>query len=1550
MPTARAASYDLKAQVNAQFSGRPTLRQVASRQIMGLLIEHYPLIAVHRPTLKDANQLSLVRASPDGQSVSTLPLVDEILKAKLHNRVLDFAPVANFNQYLLLDGKHFFAIPDPFETAEGDQIDLFALQPAFEDLLLLLDGYFNAAQVEYWRAVGSMGVSRDRWLQLVLKTALLHNLSLQGLSARQQACLRGLLGSPSERPTVFMVEMTRPYQNTTVSRFLPDLIVQGQWDEGETVLWCKPSGVVWAFDTLDEFAQALQQEYPGLVDELEMAWHRHELEGDPFAQQTAMMQELMLGQVNDLYKAPLTDVTQLENGYFALSDPAQWFIEGYVDPSDFKKAPVGVFRVAAADSFACQSAFFEIALAQADSDGEGALSGILDLHSYTSQQLRKQLLQDHPVDANYFPDDVLLELSTAYGVPGGAGTGAGDGVVEKRTITLTEFAIGNLSSLGQATITAIGHREDQLIMDWLTVDYLKQLVWRVDIGATYPAYVVTHLDDAQRQPERVKRFAGEWRSAFLNSALLAKLTQQLSEIGLQAISDYCGGRLDAAQPASILMPFALRRAPDSEQYDRVHGMYVLVNQTPGTVVLYRPLYGGKAVLEFTSTDALMAQVRDDAELQTSILDWLTPEVRPVYDHGGFSEPHLGHSIIDTSILPGRVAPAQFWAKPWLDAVDLKLYRANRDLLVDLAERSSVSNAESQWAILTQGAWLLFDVASMVVTGPVGAIAWMVQTLNAAAADEKAIREGTAFERSAAIVDIVLNLVMALGHVFGPKTAAKPVELPDAIRPSTLAPGSTLPVLADADMPTQGKVYLPGPVTKPQAIMDFSFSGGEGFNALPAEMRSKVLGLRVQIDLEEHSPASSGEAAGLYTVDGQRYAKMLMGTFAVSVDTEGVRIVDAQGQPGPWLRYVGGAWRIDSGQRLLGGMPKSRLQLVREENMRREESMREEDARLTYARETLAETYDRHASEVDKTTEKLEELERVETPDAQQLEMISLLRQVRRGQRQYVCKDLDALIKHDSEHDALLMSGGSVRPSSQLVSTTVAYQRSIIRRGLLRSCEMYYNLLADMINEESIDAQLEEIAVLPTTEQEQQRYKQLTASLERVTQWAKDMLALAAKLDPLLESTRADNDIVFQDEDGKSENKHLELTRIIQQRQLNAIDLEFRLLEDLGELSVDRLRGASEKQINEYNEMLVGKALKSAGSAHGELAGSSLSGEERVAVLNDVIDAYEETIGRAQYLAGAKPEAIRLDKLQQYLEELRRLKLLANEEMQANLREVEQTKTSAPRAPVYAPRGGVRRMVRTQQGRNVVGVESVDDAGLPVVQQVDSHAKVLRTFRRQNSQWQEVEPLGTTEHSPGPAIRLSELRRQAQKLIDGVDATVAMARKFFAKNEPLGLTTIVDQHVKDLESNLALLPRTDAESALRGRIEHAITELEDHRQELLKTYYLTCKTPTLNALKFLHGLGEISISQADRRVPLGANDYLDTYEIKRASGKPIWEAHFHYPAVDTPDREFSRGHLKLWEQRRLGHQAVLRAAKKHEVLSIYRGQLRKGDVEGIIPFG
>ncbi|WP_060480780.1 dermonecrotic toxin domain-containing protein [Pseudomonas sp. NBRC 111119] len=1550
MPDPYALPTDFKALVAAQFASRPTLRQVLSTQIMQLLIQHYPLIKAHRPELTDADRLGLALPSADGQRVSTTPLVDVALQALYAGTPLNFSQVAGQKQYLKLDARRFFAIPDPLQTAEGDQIELAPLTQAFNDLLLIIWGCFNQAQVDYWRADGSAGVSRDRWLQQMIRSATLYNLPLQGLRPQQQACVRGLLRGAGQRPSVFFVQIEATVDGKATSRFLPDLLVYGQWDEADVVLWCKPAGTVWGYPGFDAFAQALQAEYPSLASHDNISWHRHELEGDPFSQQAAMLLECMLEQVGSLRRSALNGVTDLEQACLALTDPAQWFIEGYVNrPALDGKPPRGLLSVAAPDSFACQRAFYELALAQAESDGVAALDGVLDLHGYASQQLREQLLHDHPVDANYFPDDLQLELTSAFGVPGGAGVGAGDGALEKRTLSLTQFAIANLSSLEGATITAITHREGQLIMGWMTADYAKALVQCVDVGGNYPTYVASKLNEPTGLVQRVQRFAREWRCDFMLRALRAKLHGSLDESTLQAICDYCSGQVDPLLPASMLMPFALRRAPDSQAYDVVRGMYVLFNAEPGSVVLYRPLYGKAAVLAFASIEAMMQAVRDDQALQASLLAWLAPEARHVYANGGFTEPHLGGAIVDTSILPAPVAPAQFWPRFWRSDVDLQMYTANRDLLVELADRNSVSNAESRWAILTQGAWLLFDVASLVVRGPAAVALWLVQMFNAASADLQAIREGSDFERSAAVVDMLLNLVMVVGHAYAPRLARHPATLPDAMPSDSPGPGSVRPVPATGAQMLQGKVYLPGALEKSGALLDFSFSGGEGFNVLPAQMRKRLEAMRVDASLEGVEPLQAGDAAGLYRQHGQYYVKLRGDTYRVAPDEHGVRIVDALGNPGPWLQHTAGAWRIDHGLRLSGGMPRGRVELMREQNVRQEARMRDEDARLTEQRKGLVEAYERHKNEVDRSTARIEELERLAQPDEHQQEMLSLQKQLRRGQRQYLANDLKQLVAQDTEHDRVLMERGRIRLSSQVVEDAIRRQRSTIREGLIATCETYYNLLATMINEEDIDGQHKAIALLPETDEEKQQYQRLVKSLERVWQWGSDMVALSAQFDPLLESTLKDNDIVFRDENGRQVNKHHELSRVIQDRRLNAIDLEFRLLEDLGELALNRLNGTSEAQLDEYYEMLAGDNLRSAGSAHGELAGSGLTDEERVAVLNDVIDSYEETIGRAEYLASVEPAEIRPDKLQLFLQVLRRLKDLASEEMAASVRELEQVEAARPRTPVYAARGGVRRLVRTHRGRSVVGIEAVGDDGVAEVQQRDSHDKVLRTFRRQNSQWWEVQGAPQQELAPARPHAPEVLRNRLGRLIDSVGTTLVMAKRFFSKDEPLGLSTVIDQHIKDLRDTRALLPRTASDKALAERAQAAVDELEDSKQELLKTHYLTSKAPTLNALKFLHGIGELTVARVERRVELSPTDYLDTYEIKRVSGKRLWEAHFHYPGADTPDRNFQRGHLKLWEQRKLGHQAVLRAARRNEVLRVYRGQLRKGDVEGIIPF-
>ena len=1536
--------------VRAQFASRPTLRQVLSRQLLLALVEQYPLIARQRPELVDADRLSVATPSPDGEQVALRPLVDEVLQACLNGVLLDFPAVANTKPYLTLDRKRLFAIEDPFETADGDQIDLQRLIEPFNDVLLLTAAYFRQAQVDYWRAPGSMGASRDRCLQQTIRAALLYNLPLNGLDARQQACIHGLLKGGREQPTVFMVQIDLLHDARTSSTFLTDLFVQGQWDEAEVILWCRPSGVIWAFDDLDALTDALADEYAPSAQGVGLTWHRHVLEGDPFAQLTALLQERMFEQVQALDRLSLSSVAELEQAYLALTDPSRGFIEGYITQAQIKGVPPsGVFRLSPTDSFACQSALYELALAQAESGGAAALGEVLDLHSYASQQLRQQLLADHPIDANYWPDDLMLELTTAWGVPGGAGAGTGDGALERRSVSLTQFAIANLASLQGASITAIRHRDDQLIMAWMNADYVKALVERVDIGGTYPLYVAAQLDEPTGYTMRVQQFARQWRSALLFSALRASLHGRICEPSLQAVSDYCAGRIDASLPASMLMPLALRRAPDSPACDVVQGMYVLFNAALNNVILYRPLYGKDAVLEFASIDAMMQAVREDKDLQASLLDWLSPQVRPVYDHGGFAEPHLGTPIVDTSILPAPVAPVQFWPRYWRSEVDLQLYQANRDLLVTLADRDSVSNAESRWALLVQGAWLLFDVASLLVRGPVATVLWLMQMFDAASADVQAVREGSAFERSAALVDMLLNLVMVIGHAYTPAASRLPARLPHAALAPGLVVDAALPITERSPAPAQGKVFMAGALAKPQALLDFSFSGGSGFNLLPPERLRQLEALRSERLLDGLTPIAQGDAAGLYLIEDQHYVGLRGDAYRVTLGEEGVRIVDAQGNPGPWVERYGAGWRIDVGQRLRGGMPKSRIARKREENIAAEARIREQDVHLTGQRNGLGQAFGKHLEEVDKTTAKIDELQALESLDERQRELLDLHLQVRRAQRNVLAKDLKNLIEHDLKHEALLMSTGSVKLSSQVVADALLHQRSLLRQGLIAACEHRYNLLATLINDEEIDAQRRAIAILPETDEEKQQYLRLVASLERVEQLGNELVAHAGRFDTLLESTLKDDGIVFRDDDDQPVNKHHELDKVIEQRRHNAVDVEFRLLEDLGELCLDRLKGSTEEEVADYDELLVSDALRSAGSAHGELAANDLSEEERVAVLNDVIEAYEETIGGAEYLTSTQPALIRQDKLQSFLNVARRLKALATEQMSASVREIELSEPVPQRTPVYAPRGGIRRVVRTQRGRNVVGVEATGEDGEAVVQQRDSHDNVLRTFRRQASQWREVADEHRDRPAVGPAPQPEVLRTQVQALIAGVNPTINMAKRFFGHDEPLGLSTVIDLHVKDLQHRLAQLPRSGQDGELIERAQVAIQELEDSKRDLLVTLYLTTRTPTLNALKYLHSIGELIIERRDRRLSLSGGDYLDTYEIRRVTGRKLWEAHFHYPAEETADREFIRGHLKLWEQRKLGAQAQLRAAKRNQVLKVYRGQLRKGDVEGIIPF-
>lgn len=1550
-PATRLPAPDFKQAVALQFASRPTLRQVTSKKILELLIERHPIFSTIEPSLTDAEPLRLLVPQAEGYGPQK-PLVEVVLQSVLDGDALNLEPVQGRDYGVSLAQPYRFPGSDGYEF-----VALKGITDAVNELVQMLPYHFQQAQVDYWQGESSSGVNRDYWLQMTLKMALLRNLPLQGLDSQQQACLHGLLKGGSARPSVFTVQLQLDTDGGRFEHMLPDLLVSGEWDERTVVLWCAPSSVVRCFESLDDFALALKDELEERYRLDAITWSRYELEGDVFSQQTALLLDVMLDSLQRLRPQQLTDVAQLEQAYAALSDPAQWFIEGYVAVSDASlDLPPGLRRGSPADSFACQSALFELALAQAESRGKATLENVQDLHSFASQRLRKQLLADHPVDANYFPDDLNLTLTVARGMPGGMGAGVGGGVVETRTMTLTQFAIGNLSSLQGATLTAIEHRDGQLIMDWMNVDYVKTLVEQVDVGGHYPDYVAQQLDDPATREQRVSCFAREWRCSLLFSALAAKLGGSLSEAGLQCVVNYCRRDATTQEHESVLMPLAFKRKPTASEHDLVRGMYVIFGTQPSAVLLYRPLYISAPLMEFASLSALMAAIGQAGPLQESVLDWLTSQARSVYDHGGFAEPHLVQPIVDTSLLPEPVEPASLATRFWLLDVDTKLYMANRDLLVELAERQSVSTAQSRWAILVQGGWLLFDVVTLLLRGPVATVAWLVQAISGVKNDVSALTQGSAFERSAAVVDLTLNLGMALLHAHLPRQEVPTlVQLPGAFGsegPALQGPG----FVEVSAAPVQGVVGMPGMIGELSALqLDFTWRGRQGFNTLAPVQRKALLSMRSAVALNGLDPLGSGTARGLYQIDGRYYAALKGDTYAVELTDDGVQVIDGQGHRGPWLSFEQGVWRVDSALRLRGGMPKSRRQMQEEANRQQFEKDKEREAVLALKHNELAENF--HKLKDFLTTKDLQvaKLEGVTDLDNLQAEELAGLRKLRDLANLKVIYSLQSLVENALEHDKVLASIAKTNKLAPEFALLAKEAWGTTRQALIENATIFYNELANVINKEGVDQLADKVAVRPESEEEIKQYKEFLVSLEKVVGWEIDLVQMSGKLDVLLEDSLKDHSIIFKNEFGVRTNKDKEMEEIVALRRETAIELEVRLVGDLAELSLDRLAHVDASVLEQFHNYLAGDGIKSAGAAHGDLGGSNLSLAEQIDVLSGVVEAYDETLVLVDYLSAVGGAAIKADKLQLFKTTLSGLKAAAESELSQAVREKELEVPRLRRPSLYAARGGKRRLVRTHRGRSVLA-EELEVDGQSVVQQRENRTgRVLKSFYLRGTDW--VENVTDAGEEPPPVSpKPPEIgRKRARVLIGEVDAVIKLAHKY-SPDEPLSLSSVIEGHTEKLKEVLATLPRSTPDDELIEDLDGNIRRLSNARRDMLTTLHLNTRHPTANSLRFLFQEKRITIKRAQQRKALSSSDYLDIYEIRRLpeagqrEGDGLWEAHFHYPDAETPVRQFSKGHLKVWWQRKLGREAQLRAAGSgKDFLEIYRGELRLLDVEGIIPF-
>jgi len=1556
MSSSDTSTFDFKRAAALQFGDRPTLRQVVSEQLLTLLLSELPWLAVVEPTLPSADALMLDSPDPSTPYWSTEPLVDRVLQAMLQTNSVDLEPV---------DGRHHnLGLVDPYRFAGSDSAfdtrQLSGLTGPINDLIEQLPQHFCQAQLDYWRSQGSSGASRDEWLQLLLKTALLRGLPLQGLDAQEQACVRDLIRGGRDQPAVSFVQTRLTTGSGYWDETLCHLLITGEWDERQVVLWCAPSGNVRGFPSLAAFALALRDELAQRYSFDGLSWQRYPVEGNVFAQQVGLLLETLFTQVDRVRYGQLADVAALERLFAQMSDPAQWF-DRYPDDTPAVEPPPGLSLSDGDDSLAYHAGLLQLALDQLDAESIPALDGIQGLADYTRQRLSEQMRLAHADHTS--PDDLILQFFVARGVPGGAGTGTGGGepVVLEGEKTLTEFAIGNLGALGGASVLRIRCANGADVPGWLDADAANQLVSQVDIGGNYPAYVARQLDDPLQRAQRVRRFGREWRSALRFSALTSKLEGKLTDAGLQCVVDFCAGHVDPQTPRMVLMPLAFRRQPHSGQHDNVRGMYLLFCVEPSRVLFYRPLYRQDTLREYASLAALLEHIQQSPLLQVSILDWLDPQVRSIYDHGGFREPHVTSLGPDPFSLPEKPEPPVIDPQLWGSDIDDKLYNANRDLLVELADMQSTSNAERRWQTLCQGAWLLFDLATLALRGPVASVAWLVQLLTSLENDLLALEQGGEFDRSAAIADLLLNLGMVLLHarqpslqlgVAGQPPGADQFEGPAAQR-GAFAEVSVAPA-TEAEAAIGALAALPG------RQLDLSWRGNHGFNWLPPAQRQALRAMRVDIALDESNLQASGDAEGLYRVQGRLYAAMGGDAYPVEVGPDGVRVIDSKGGYGPWLACTLGVWRVDTALRLVGGMRRgdTRAQLAR-----RFDKLREFADNLNGKVNSATAQFGTVGTEITELQHKLTQLKtlraraqaRVDAAvsDGEREASQALIGQyavrIAEWEAQIVSKREEAVgyLEEAVQSDTAIQSVLETLFEPKFASArsgweeVISQQRRTVLINQIRNSDFILNELWNLADYPGLDrmqARLDGQPLLQVLEP----YRALRRRLEYVVGLQDRILAAYERLDELLPG--APGDLVIS---SPIEMHSRTVDSLIALRKFSTVQFRFHQAMNLANLALHLDVTTGQRKVARFREELTGAALRNAAGAHGELDFANLPVEDRVVILQEAWDEYAEALVNSARIRSDGGALVEVSMTDRYRTQLEKLKLDAGRRLVEAIKEQEGANVPPKRA-AYLVSSEPQRVVRNAEGQTLIGTERDDDGQKVLEVREPFSGVVLAIFDWEHGQWRErvaeQVPLESQAEPVDTAMRV-------QTLLDENDE-LSLKAQAYIDNDLKGprLARLFERQIDKLGRAATSLGEEGANPALIKSLEAASDRLRAEKNLKLTTLYTNTHYPSAEALRFLHEQRLLKVEYVSPRQVMSNGSTFDEYKIMRlaqpgaTSGRPLWVAHFHMRSADALARDFTQGHLKTWSQRRMSGREEAAASVR-----VHRGKLTLEQASGIIPF-
>ncbi|WP_157832175.1 dermonecrotic toxin domain-containing protein [Pseudomonas sp. S09G 359] len=1531
--------------VSLQFLSRPSLETVARQMLAEAIRQRFPTLAI--------NLLHTRLASPQADGNWSLRLLmDHVLDYLASGVAPNFDDVAGLPCFLSDHPPTRLRMPE----GAAQELQLSVIAELIRELPWALPLGLQNSLIDHWQQTGDTGASRWRWLaDLLRETLRVSALRHSGLDLLERESLDQLIQYPDRDSRIerfgehavyaYCLQATLTHQSLSTRLLSPELMLV-RVVAGRTLgLLCKPDGSIECLRSVETFTETWARRLATHYNVEAIACQRYEPDGNVFDAQAMLILNQQLENLAALRLPAGQPLAMLHQVYRQLTDPGLFFIDSLqVSPAALAalspRIPDWLSHASGADQMRYREYCLALASAKKRSTGRTFLSGISDIRTYAADTLWQQMKRDEVTlgqiaadqsQADCFkPDDLELDFAVAAGYPGGAG------IIEHRSLTLTELALKNLvgKPRGQATLR---HRHAKPLPAWLTADYLSALVQQVDIGKAYPALLRTLLlEDSAEARQRETWFADQLSVQLPLQALelALKPPHALSRKGVHLVAALmqpnASQREVDGQPV-VIRALALLRKPEAGA-DAVNTMFIIEAQDTqvGPHLLYRPLYAD-ALLEFATRQALLEAIATPGELQTSVLTWLSNGARAVYDNGGFLQPHYVRFGQGDEFAPLQPPPpaslATDGASDELHQCLLNgrlmqyLFGSTARALVDQAERDSVSNNESRWAVLLEGGGLLFSSLLLPwLRGPAMLTGWLLALMASASQDIPALANPDPVTRELAAVDTLLNLGMLLLHLAPTPAITQPAiageRLEQFLKPAVPRreswPIRVAPTLSDNTVAVYGQ--WPG---ANQAPLDFSFANSR--NQLTSAQRARLVRFKVPPPASLPEPIASGPDKGLYLIDRSTYALIEGDLFQVGHDADARVIVDPTDirTQGPYLRLDDGRWVMDLRLRLRGGMPNKQLVAERQRKAARKQALQGQ-----------FELY---------LQQQVTEQRRVDLAEnlwlqAQNDPRESAQERIRRRQRfdvalQQQTGEYEKILTTRQEREQLLIPLPPAAVARLMESAINNARKSVVFAGDDRT-ELYSANTAFTRQGPSLN-----LAVSAN----QREYLGFIHALTEIN--ARQIHWLEFK-DRYLQALFDLGEAGTQTYTRLTANRPATEYSALGVKNLQVRSLKFLCLKQFEQgpaLALDNIFDTLQLHVR----------------THSELNDLALPPAEQLEVLSSLVEHYGEALDGLKGIGIVNADELLPTDFNRLLVLVESLYQDAARQLAAEVKPDPQPRRRQPKRPMVVSGKPAKKVIKTRKGM-IIGELKPASTTLPIdVVEVRSEDtdQLLSSYSRHDDVWDEIR-IEPAPASPRQSRNVQDIKAQANRLLAGLQEHLNRANSYLkVTRHPQELEEVLQYQANRLASVAGELERaagerTDAERTLLENMRDAALRLNTHGKELRISASLQLP-PTHANLEYLLLQDQVQIASLGQRLPMRGEqrDFIQEYAINDKKGFPLWYAHFHYPSATTPKLAYTAAHLKTRAQRKHSYQSLLsNAHDSQSIVNVHRGLIGRNLAE------